>query len=160
MSSRGGLYVGRAGQMAVMAEFLVRGYNVAIPEVDVGDDIFVVRDSDGDLTRIQVKTARGTPYQRSDGCSAQFSISQTQLSTPLTPDLTYVLVVRFLNTWAHFIVISRSKLNELHTTHGLGSPQGRRIVLRMAFRDKHVSASGLDLTAHLGDWSAWPVIAH
>lgn len=35
------LYVGRAGQMAVMSEFLVRGYNVAIPEVDVGDDIFV-----------------------------------------------------------------------------------------------------------------------
>lgn len=31
--------------MAVMAEFLVRGYNVAIPEVDIGDDIFVVRDS-------------------------------------------------------------------------------------------------------------------
>jgi len=27
--------------MAVMAEFLMRGYNVAIPEVDVGDDILV-----------------------------------------------------------------------------------------------------------------------
>jgi hypothetical protein len=34
-------YVGRAGQLAVMAEFLLRGYNVAIPEVDEGDDIFV-----------------------------------------------------------------------------------------------------------------------
>lgn len=40
--SRMNLYLGHAGQMAVMAEFLVRGYNVAIPEVDVGDDIFVV----------------------------------------------------------------------------------------------------------------------
>ncbi len=28
-----------------MAELLLRGWNVAIPEVDVGDDIFVVRDA-------------------------------------------------------------------------------------------------------------------
>ena len=48
------LYVGRAGQMAVMAEFLVRGYNVAVPEVDVGDDIFVVKDNDGEYSRVQV----------------------------------------------------------------------------------------------------------
>lgn len=31
--------------MAVMAEFLMRGYNAAIPEVDIGDDILVVTDS-------------------------------------------------------------------------------------------------------------------
>ena len=36
-------YVGRAGQLAVMSEFLLRGYNVAIPEVDEGDDVLVVR---------------------------------------------------------------------------------------------------------------------
>jgi hypothetical protein len=33
------LYNGRAGQLAVMAELLLRGWNVAIPEVDVGDDV-------------------------------------------------------------------------------------------------------------------------
>ena len=33
-------FVGKAGQLAVMAEFLLRGYNVAMPEVDVGDDIY------------------------------------------------------------------------------------------------------------------------
>jgi len=36
MSKKANLYIGRAGQMAVMAEFLIRGYNVAIPEVDGG----------------------------------------------------------------------------------------------------------------------------
>ena len=30
-------HLGKAGQLAAMAEFLLRGYNVAIPEVDVGD---------------------------------------------------------------------------------------------------------------------------
>ena len=47
MSKKHGLYTGRSGHFVVMAEFLYRGYNVAIPEVDVGDDIFVVKDDDG-----------------------------------------------------------------------------------------------------------------
>jgi len=51
MSKKFNLYLGRAGQLAVMSEFLTRGWNVAIPEVDIGDDIFVVRDSDGNLSR-------------------------------------------------------------------------------------------------------------
>ena len=42
MSKRGTQYTGRAGHLAVMAELLIRGWNTAIPEVDVGDDIFVV----------------------------------------------------------------------------------------------------------------------
>ena len=33
------LYLGKAGHLTVMSEFLTRGWNVAIPEVDVGDDI-------------------------------------------------------------------------------------------------------------------------
>ena len=38
--------------MAVMSEFLDRGYNVAVPEVDIGDDIFVVHDGSGVYRRI------------------------------------------------------------------------------------------------------------
>lgn len=52
-------YVGRAGQLAVMSEFLLRGYNVAIPEVDEGDDVLVVNDRADRLWRVQVKTAIG-----------------------------------------------------------------------------------------------------
>jgi hypothetical protein len=55
--SRQHLYTGKSGQLAVMAELVSRGYNVAVPEVDIGDDIFVVRDRDGQLSRVQVKTA-------------------------------------------------------------------------------------------------------
>ena len=35
-----------------MSEFLFRGYNVAVPEVDRGDDLFVVQDADGSLTMV------------------------------------------------------------------------------------------------------------
>jgi hypothetical protein len=31
------LFTGRSGQLALMSEFLVRGINVAIPEVDVAN---------------------------------------------------------------------------------------------------------------------------
>ncbi len=53
-------YIGKAGHLAVMAEFLMRGWNVAIPEVDTGDDIFVVQDENGTLRRVQVKTSMAT----------------------------------------------------------------------------------------------------
>jgi hypothetical protein len=46
------------GLPAVMSEFLTRGWNVAIPEVDIGDDIFVVQDDDGTMRRVQVETSK------------------------------------------------------------------------------------------------------
>jgi hypothetical protein len=53
------LYTGRSGHLAVVAQFLHRGYNAAIPEVDRGEDIFVIEDESGKLSRIQVKAANG-----------------------------------------------------------------------------------------------------
>ena len=79
MSKRGHLYTGRAGHLAVMAELLLRGWNTAIPEVDVGDDIFVVRDSDGNMHRVQVKTAVAKTLK--SGHSAHFNLSLSQLSS-------------------------------------------------------------------------------
>jgi hypothetical protein len=59
-------YIGKAGQFAVMAELAFRGYNVAIPEIDVGDDVFVVNQGTGFLSRIQVKTATGRKLTQKD----------------------------------------------------------------------------------------------
>ena len=47
-----------------MAELALLGYNVSLPEVDKGDDVFVVNDDTGQLWRLQVKGA--TP-QKSGG---------------------------------------------------------------------------------------------
>src|SRR5436190_16024804 len=110
MSPRQNLYVGRSGQMAVMAEFLWRGWNVALPEVDVGEDVFVVKDDSGDLSRIQVKTA--TVQKQRDGFSAQFRIALDQLRTPRTPDLVYVFAARGASGWEPFVVLGRDALLE------------------------------------------------
>ena len=62
-----------------MSEFLLRGYNVAVPEVDIGDDIFVVHDAAGELWRIQVKTANAKKLQRERAYRGQFGLAMKQL---------------------------------------------------------------------------------
>ncbi len=71
------LYLGRAGHLAIMSELLMRGWNVAIPEVDIGDDIFVVHDEKGILQKVQVKTSTAT--KRVKGFSGQFQVNINQL---------------------------------------------------------------------------------
>ena len=53
-------HLGRAGEFAAMSEILARGWNVAIPEVDMGSDVFVAQDDGTRLTRVQVKTSQAT----------------------------------------------------------------------------------------------------
>jgi hypothetical protein len=81
-------YLGKAGHLIVMSEFLILGWNVAIPEVDVGDDIFVVQDDNGTLRRIQVKTSASTTRQ--SGFSGKFSVSNRNLR-----NITNILVLIF-----------------------------------------------------------------
>src|SRR5690349_2763581 len=86
------LRVGRAGQLAVMSELLLRGYNVAIPEIDVGEDVWVVQDSRAHVWPVQVKT--GTGKRKGYGYSGGFAIPLRQLRTPRFPLLIYVLALR------------------------------------------------------------------
>ena len=92
MSHKYNLYLGKAGQQAVMSEFLVRGWNVATPEVDIGDDIFVVEDAQGIFRRVQVKASQAT--ERTNGYSVRFSIPLSQLRKPILPELYFVLAIR------------------------------------------------------------------
>ena len=158
MSKKQNLYVGRAGQMAVMAELLWRGWNVALPEVDVGEDVFVVKDESGELWRVQVKTATAKPRQ--NGYSAQFSVSLKQLETLRTPDLVYILAVRSPSGWESFIIIDRSTLYKEHELHHIGSVSRGNLVLRFTHADETLTCSDRDLLSYQSDWSRWPVLAH
>src|SRR3954471_24145345 len=142
MSRKQNLYVGRAGQMAVMAELLWRGWNVALPEVDVGEDVFVVKDESGELWRVQVKTA--TAKQRQTGYSAQFNVSLRQLETIRTPDLVYIFAIRGPESWESFIVIDRSMLYREHELHKIGSVSQGNLVLRFSQDDSTLRCSDRD----------------
>lgn len=161
--SEGNLYLGKAGQMYVMAEFLERGWNVGAPEVDTGDDVFVVRDSDGDLSRIQVKTARATQY--SYGYSGQFYVGSKQLNTLREPPLDYIFTVRLDEGWGPFVVVSQPELQDYVAIHDIGSATstGRNYYIRYEVEDNEVgevNCSGFDLTQHVDDFSGWERIDH
>ena len=158
MAKRDNLYLGKAGQHAAMSEFIARGWNAAIPEVDVGDDILVVRDDTGTFSRVQVKTATAT--KRSYGHSARFKVPLAQLKQPVTPKLTYIFVVRFEQRWSEFVVIDRSDLWQSYRRDGLGSVVGGSVLLTFQFEAKKVICSEVDFTSYLNDFSDWPVLSH
>ncbi|MEM7535443.1 MAG: hypothetical protein AAF639_24920 [Chloroflexota bacterium] len=159
MSKLSNLYIGRAGQMVVMAEFLVRGYNVAVPEVDVGDDIFVVRDSDGLHTRIQVKTTNATDTQQ--GYSARYTLKMSQLRIPSAPETWYVFVNRLHEEWKSFLVAPRQELLDLHDLYDIGSVNKNGVLsLYVSYTGDEVICSGQDLRQYLNNWNSWAQIEH
>lgn len=102
-------YFGRAGEFYAMSELLLRGWNVAVPVVDVGDDVFVIADNDKTTYRVQVKTAAVrmvAPYL------AQFTLSRRQLAQPLNIELIYFFLVRIEDYW-RCLVIPRVELDLL-----------------------------------------------
>ncbi len=163
MSKRANLYTGRAGHLAVMAELLLRGWNTAIPEVDVGDDIFVVRDSDGNLQRVQVKTAVAKPL-KSGAHNALFNLSLSQLSTPVNPEVIYVFAVRLHSHWDAFVVIDRETLRETLAEELSGSHiqirSADRLLLRLRFTGTGVTCGQRDLSQYRNNWTRFPIIEH
>jgi hypothetical protein len=156
LRDKSSLYIGRAGQLLVMSEFLLRGWNAALPEVDVGDDVFVVKDESGDLSRIQVKTAISKP---SGGAyTAQFAVGLSQPKTPRNPDLIYVFTVRHGPNWGPYLIIPREKLRQEHEFHHIGSASMERLILRFVYEPDRARCGTRDLSAFLNDWTKWPVI--
>lgn len=154
------LYRGASGQMAVMSEFLYRLMNVAIPEVDIGDDIFVVRERDETVTRVQVKYSKAE-LQASGSYVAQFNLPWEQLDRDDSPALVYVLAVRHQDRWSDFIVIRRFVLRRLQADPGLGAviqSEGRTYLrLRLVFTTEDVRARhGASLHSYRNAFLPWP----
>ena len=145
-----------------MSEFLLRGYNVAIPEVDVGDDIYVVEDSNGNLRKVQVKYAKTT--LRKLGFSASVNVPIDQLRQPDEPVLTYVFAFRLEDGWEKLLIIRRQKLFELHQAmevgnHSAGYPN---VTFYFSYDRKRdiLNCSKVNLSGYLNDWTDWPIIDH
>lgn len=100
-------YIGKAGQLFAMSEFLMLGWNVAIPEVDRGDDIFVVKDDNGDLRRVQVKSAQAKDSK--NGYTVQFSLPRLQLLNPQV-QFYFFLLVRQKDKWSDLFLITGQNL--------------------------------------------------
>lgn len=148
------LYLGKAGERYVMSEFLARGWNVAMPDVDIGDDIFVVGDNLGIFQRIQVKTAQATV--RENGYSAQFNISIKSLKIPLTENLHFVLVVRKDNQWTDLLILKSDILLDFYENSTLSDVPKENIVLYFSFQGQSIMCSKVDFTSFRSNFSNFP----
>ena len=147
---RRNLFTGKAGEHAVISQLLIREWQVAAPEVDIGDDLLVAQDL-GRVLRVQVKTCRATEQQQS--YAGQFRLSAQQLAAPRTPELLYVFVVFRDQDWSDFLSIPRRDLHEEHVLYDIGSRSGDGISLHIRFSDAAVQCSGRDWSRFRDNWS-------
>jgi hypothetical protein len=155
-------HTGRSGQLAVMAELLMRGCNAAIPEVDEGTDVLAFREDRPPITRLQVKTARAKPYRRSEGYSAQFSVPLRHLYWRDPGDtIVYAFAVRSGERFTDFLVISRPALRDFHEhAESFGSEDSEgNLILSIQFRDVVVRGS-VDLTPFRNAWEQLPPLTN
>jgi hypothetical protein len=150
------LYLGKAGHLTVMSEFLLRGWNVAIPEIDIGDDIFVVQDESGTLRRVQVKTSTST--NRRNNFSGRFKIPLRQLRNLVEVQVHYAFIVRYSDSWTKPIIIRQDDLLSLFETHKIGSVHGEMLNLYFSYFDDKVECSKIDLTRYIADFTDFPII--
>lgn len=141
-----------------MSEFLVLGWNVAIPEVDIGDDIFVVQDDNGTLRRVQVKTA--TSIGRKDGFSAQFSISSKNLRNISNILVHFIFIVRHNHEWSKPLIIRQDYLLDHVENNSLGSVASGNLIFYFSYTGGTVECSGFNLTKYVKDFSDFPAIKH
>ncbi len=159
-------FFGRSGHLAVMAEFLHRRINVAIPEVDVGDDIFVVKGVAVEVTRVQVKGA--TAREQQNSYFALINVPEDQLSVPQdNPPLVYIFPIRRREgkqgRWFDFMVIRRGTLYARYINDQAGTPhvdpKGRRYVQFRIVLTNTTARSGpgqVDFQMYRDAWTPWP----
>lgn len=166
-------YVGKAGHLAVMGEFAIRGYNVAMPEVDYGDDIFVTEDGTGKLWRVQVKTATPTTSASVHPRSERFQIVTTKTFLSSKDDNPPVYVVFAMRTikappsprW-RFLVIERKRLAEYHSDDKIGQVTGEIVKFDVAIhfdginKGKVLTGKNVEITKWMERWDPWPVLGH
>jgi hypothetical protein len=147
-------YTGKAGHLATMGEFCLRGYNASMPEIDKGDDVFVVNDGTGAMWRLQVKTSLG--HRQRISTRYQFRVKEASIQNSQMPELHFVFVMRKHEVWA-FLMMDRSVLRNYVRNNNAGTLAGdyRQISITV-HDDGRVMCSGVDLRNHIGDWNAWP----
>lgn len=158
MTKKFNSYLGKAGHLAVMSEFLMRGWNVAIPEVDIGDDIFVVQDDNGTLRKVQVKTSMAKPMNK--GFSAQFNISLKNLNNISNIPVHYLFIVRNGENWTKSVIVRQDYLLDHFQNNKIGSKHNGNLVLYFSYSSENVTCSGQDFTNYICDYTDFPVITH
>lgn len=158
MSNKYNLFLGRAGQAFAKSELLCRGWNTAVPDVDMGDDIFVVEHYDANFYRVQVKTA--SAQKNKSGYSVRYKIPLRQLKAAFGMELFYIFVIRLNDTWQPPLIISRARLNIIYKDFKIGTSQKDYLLLHFNFNTQKqtVTCSGQSFNNFVNNWADFPLV--
>jgi hypothetical protein len=153
-------FTGRAAQLAVMAELLRLRCNAAIPEVDLGTDVFVFKDDREEVVRLQVKACTAPHvYADGSGYSAKFALPMKQFRRlDDRPPLYYALAVLRDGRWVDFLVLSRARLQASYngkTRFGSYNKTNDDLAITVEFRAR-VECSGQELSDCRNAWQSLP----
>ena len=144
----------------MVAELLRLHCNAAIPEVDLGTDLFAFKDDRAEVVRIQVK-ACSVPYTYADGSgySAKFALPMKQFHRlDDRPPLFYALAVLREGKWVDFLVVGRARLQSYYyrgNEFGSLNTVNDDLEITLEFRSK-VECSGQELTDCRNAWHTLP----
>jgi len=153
------IFTGRAAQLAVMSELLRFGCNAAIPEVDLGTDVFAFKEDRDEVVRLQVKACTSPRiYADGSGYSAKFALPMKQFRRRDKPPLFFVLAVLHGERWRDFLVVGRARLQSYYngkTKFGSFNKANDDLEITVEFRVK-VECSGQELTDCRNAWRSLP----
>ncbi|WP_020403849.1 hypothetical protein [Gracilimonas tropica] len=157
------LYTGLAGELSVRAEFVLLGWNVAVPEIDTGTDTFVIDDENDKSERVQVKTTFINNSSRGWSCGVNFKRSKLR---PGLYDVDYAIFAlrdEQNNEWKAHIVF---KIDDLYSTvmeagyDIFENDKNLRIPIRYSTKENTYYIKSVDISSKIDDWSHWPKIDH
>lgn len=146
-------YVGRAGEMFVLAEMLIRQHNASILPIDQGIDI--VSTHKGKHVTVQVK-ARTLSGESASKWSI-IIISKQAWTRKRQPD--YFVFVGFLDDKPYFFVYTHKDVRNLFTRNiFVHKPRHKRYEAIFIFNEgrwflKNMKDPANDITDRLNDWS-------
>jgi hypothetical protein len=145
--------------MAALAEILMRQVNVAVPEVDEGEDVFAFHSGEPEVTRLQVKTANAEALKEEGRYAARVSVPLAQLRTKERVRLYYLFAVRLADRWTDFVIISHLDLDDLSRTEGVGyaNQKAGELQLHLSFGPTSLVCSAHDLQSYRNAWNHLPV---
>ena len=153
-------FTGRAAQLAVMSELLRFQCNAAIPEVDLGTDVFAFHEDREEVVRLQVKACTvPNIYADKSGYPAKFALPMKQFRRlDDRPPLYYVLAVLRDGKWVDFLIVSRARLQSYYNgkkKFGSFDKANDDLKVTVEFRAQ-VACSEQDLTDCRNGWTSLP----
>lgn len=119
----------------------------------------MVKDSNGEYARVQVKTALALKTSR--GYSTRYALKFTQLETNTVPETWYVFANRFDTGWQSFVLIERQALYDLQDLYSIGSLNQRGVLsLYFSYTSHPVHCGHQYLSSYLNNWQEWPITTH